>query len=39
MAYKEQLAEWLKKHPNATKEECMEAAYGIATKNWCTRRR
>ena len=39
MGYKDQLAEWLKKHPNATAEEAIEAGYVICTMNWCQQKK
>jgi hypothetical protein len=35
MSYKEQMQEWLKKHPNATVEEAWVAGYNTCTDNWC----
>lgn len=35
MSYKEQMAEWLSKHQDATLEEAWEAGYMICTNNWC----
>ena len=35
MSYKDQLKEWLSKHPNATVEEAIEAGYMISNNNWC----
>jgi hypothetical protein len=35
MNYKDQMKEWLKKHPNATVEEAWEAGYNTCTDNWC----
>ena len=34
MNYKEQMKEWLSKHPDATIEEALEAGYLQCTKNW-----
>lgn len=39
MSYKDQMKEWLSKHPKATKEEIWEGGYLTATKNWCDKRR
>lgn len=39
MNYKEQKAEWLRKHPKATAEEAYEAGYKQSTDNWCRRER
>ena len=35
MGYKDQLKEWLQKHPDATAEDAIEAGYMISTDNWC----
>ena len=37
MVYKEQMEEWLKKHPDATPEEIWMGGYWQATDNWCNR--
>ena len=39
MSYKNQLADWLKKHPKATAEEAIEAGYQICTLNWCQQKK
>lgn len=35
MNYKEQMAEWIAKHPNATIEEAYQAGYEQSNINWC----
>ena len=37
--YKEQLSEWLQSHPEATREETIEAGYWIACENWINQKR
>lgn len=39
MNYREQMKDWLKKHPKATTEEAWEAGYWQCTDNWCTGQR
>jgi len=39
MSYKEQMAEWLRKHPKATPEQIWEAGYMTCSENWCRKRR
>ncbi len=39
MNYKEQMQQWLEKHPNATIEEAWEAGYLQSTDNWITHER
>lgn len=35
MNYKEQMKEWLVKHPDATLEEAWHAGYMTSNNNWC----
>jgi len=35
MSYKEQMSEWLSKHPNATVEDAWQAGYFQSNENWC----
>ena len=35
MSYKEQMKEWLDKHPNATVEDAWQAGYFQSNENWC----
>lgn len=35
MSYKEQMKEWLQKHPQATLEEAWEAGWLMCTQAWC----
>ena len=35
MSYRQQLDDWLKKHPKATLEEAWLAGYWQSTDNWC----
>lgn len=37
MNYKEQMKEWLSKHPDATIEEAWEAGYFQCSVNWCSK--
>ena len=39
MGFKEQMAEWIAKHPEATLEEAWEAGYWQSCDNWCNRKR
>jgi len=39
MGYKDQLNDWLNKHPNATAKEAIEAGYVICTMNWCQQKK
>jgi len=39
MSYKDQMKEWLRKHPIATPEEIWEGGYLTATDNWCKKKR
>lgn len=39
MNYKEQMTDWLAKHPDATLSEAWEAGYLTSTDNWCNCRR
>ena len=39
MSYKEQMEQWIRKHPKATVEEAFEAGYWQATDNWCRKTR
>ena len=39
MNYKEQMTEWIEKHPEATIQEAWEAGYLICCSNWCNRKR
>ena len=35
MNYREQMKDWLQKHPQATVEEAWEAGYMQSNSNWC----
>lgn len=35
MSYKEQMAEWIARHPKATIEEAWQAGYLQSNTNWC----
>lgn len=35
MSYKEQMKDWLSKHPDATPEEAYEAGWLACTDAWC----
>lgn len=35
MNYKEQMTEWIEKHPEATIQEAWEAGYMFSTDAWC----
>lgn len=35
MSYKEQMKDWIQKHPNATVEDAWEAGYMQSNRNWC----
>lgn len=35
MGFKEQMAEWIAKHPQATIEEAFEAGWMLCTEAWC----
>lgn len=35
MSYKDQMKEWIRKHPKATIEDAWEAGYMTCTVNWC----
>lgn len=35
MGYREQLKDWINKHPDATLEEAWEAGYLQCSTNWC----
>lgn len=35
MGYKQQMAEWIAKHPQATIEEAFEAGWMLCTEAWC----
>jgi hypothetical protein len=35
MSYKEQMNDWLSKHPDATPEEAYEAGWLACTEAWC----
>lgn len=39
MTYKQQLAQWMRDHPDATPEEAYLAGYWQATTNWCNKNR
>lgn len=39
MSYKDQMKEWLAKHPKATAEEAWEAGYLTSNVNWCSKKR
>lgn len=39
MNYKEQMTDWMQKHPEATPEQAFEAGYWIFCDNWCKKRR
>lgn len=35
MTYKEQMAEWIEQHPEATIEQAWQAGYECSTNAWC----
>ena len=35
MNYKQQMAEWIAKHPEATVEQAWMAGYNCSTEAWC----
>lgn len=37
--YKEQMADWIAKHPEATIEEAWESGYNCSTEAWCRGKR
>ena len=39
MTYKEQMADWIEKNPEATIQEAWEAGYLQSCTNWCQQNR
>lgn len=39
MGFKEQMAEWIAKHPEATIEEAWQNGYLTCTTNWCLKKK
>ena len=35
MSYKEQMKDWIQKHPEATPEQAFEAGWLLCTQSWC----